>query len=131
MTERVLEEDRYLRVCPVHDLVNKDKSTCVIQLPFRFCFFSREKVWPRENWRGVDISGLFKREKVRCRLAYSSLELLLWPEKGLYETILVGSTSDDVLDRADKVTNPFHNLHHWLGGRRIRETRDIFINLLQ
>src|SRR6266478_2939286 len=43
--------------------------------------------------------------------------------------MLIGSTSDNMLDRADKGTDPFHNLHDWLGGRGIRKTRDIIIHL--
>lgn len=84
-----------------------------------------------ENWRGVDISGLFKRAKVWCRLVYFPLELLSWLEEGLYETIIFGGTSDDVLNSADKVAYPCHNLHHWLGGRPFREFRDIIIYLLE
>jgi hypothetical protein len=124
-------ESMYLRVYPLHDIVDKNSSIGVNGLPFRFCFFVRKEAWLRENRRSVDISGFLKRSKVRCRLANFPLELLSWPTKGLYQTVVVGRTSDDVFDGANKSSYQFHYLHHWLGGRWIRETRDIIINLLE
>jgi hypothetical protein len=49
----------------------------------------------------------------------------------LYQTVVVRSTGDDVLNRADKGAYQFHYLHRWFGGWWIRETRDVIVQLLE
>jgi hypothetical protein len=124
-------KDIYLRVHPPHNVVHKNSSAGVNGLPLRFYFFIRKEAWLRENQRIVDVSGSLKRSKVWCRLADFPLEFLSWATEDLYQAIVVGRTSNYVLDRADKGTYQFHYLDHWLRGRWIWEIRDIIVQLLE
>ena len=130
MTEQD-REDIYLRLRLLHDIVDKYSPIVVNRLPVRFYFFIQKEAWLRESRRRAAISGSLKRSKVWCRLADFLLEFLARPTKGLYETIVVGITSDGVIHRADKGAYQFHYLYHWLGGRWFRETRDVIVRLLE
>ena len=131
MTEHDWGKDIYSRVSHLHDVVDENSLIGINGLPLRLCFLIRKKGWLRENWCSVGTFGSLKWSEVRCRPANVLLELLSWPTKSLYQTIVVGRTSNDLFNGPDKCTYQFHYLHHWLRGWWIRKNRDIIIHLYE
>jgi hypothetical protein len=99
--------DVHLRICPRHDVLDKDSSNTVNGLPLRFWFFIREEAGRGENRHIGPGSRTLKRSEVRRSLTYFFLKLLSWLTQGLYKTIVIRSAGNDVLDRADKLANQF------------------------
>lgn len=120
-----------LRVHPLHDIVDKNCSFGINRLPLQFCFFVRKEAWLREDQCSIDVSWSLKGSKVRCRLANFLLEFLSWATKSLYQTIVVGRTSNDVIDGPDERAYQLHYFNYWLRGRWIWEIREIVIQLLE
>ena len=126
--------DVHVLICSLHDVVDKDSSSGVNRLPLIFLFLTRQEARLREKRHGENILGIvgtLKWTKVRRSLTYLPLELFLWATKGLYQTVCVRSTSDDLFERADKLADQSLELHHRFDGLRIWEMRDIMIRVLE
>ena len=125
--------DVHLRICSLHDVLDKNRSSGVNMLPIRFLFLAREEAGLGESRHGESIVGIgtLERAKVRRGLTYLLLELFSWLTKGLHQAVCVRSAGDDLLYRADEQANQFQELRHRFSRRWIWETRYVVVCLLE
>jgi hypothetical protein len=131
-TERGCEDENpRLRVCRVHDILNKHSFIRVTRPIIFFGFLIGKKPKRRRGRRSPNVKRALQRSEVGCRLTDCLLKLNARLSNSLYETILVRRPTNKLLNGDNKAAYEFHDLRHRLGRWWARKSEDVAVRLVE